>query len=404
MNKTLKSRRILLYIIVFILSLNSILQIDAYFEQNNLSSIPSWIITGFSFSLVLLILVLDKRLPFRSIRINTESVFFSICIILFYLTLLPGLLLSKGSNVSLREYMFWIYTIVLFSYGGVVGLYLQRRINITLSAILLVLISLLFVDLNFYSFTSYLIDPRAAGTLRNPNTAAYVAVLLMVASLHYPVWKLSIVNVIFIVITGVGIVLTASFGGTIAYISVLSSIIILSYIKRSSRLKFPLIVLPLLIVPILILIYFVINNKLGITLSNFNVNKILNSGSIIERIEVAKVTLGLLSQQPLFGHGIFYVYSMELGPHNMLLRILIEGGLLGFVGLFVLLGGLFWVAFKRKSYKFLLLTIALIAMGSTTHTVLESRSIIFISGVVFSSSRINRSRLLDSKINKEQRV
>ncbi len=85
-----------------------------------------------------------------------------------------------------------------------------------------------------------------------------------------------------------------------------------------------------MIVSILVLIYFVINNKLGITLSNFNVD-ILTSGSINERIEVAKVSLGLFLQQPLFGHGIFYVYSMELGPHNMLLRILVEGGLLGFL-------------------------------------------------------------------------
>ena len=404
MNNYLKSRRILLYIIVFILSLNSILQIDAYLVQNNLSSIPAWIITGISFSLVLLILVLDARVPSRSIRINTESVFFSICIIIFSLTLLPGLLISKGSNVSLREYMFWIYTIVIFSYGGVVGLYLHRRINITLAAILLILISLFIVDLTFYSFTFYIFDTRATGTLRNPNTAAYVAVLLMVASLHYPVWKLSIVNVILIVVTGVGIVLTASFGGTITYISVLSTIIILSFIKRSIRLKFPLLVLPLMIVPILVLIYFVINNKLGITFSNFNVNNILASGSIIDRIELAKVSLGLFLQKPLFGHGIYYVYSMELGPHNMLLRILIEGGLLGFVGLFVLLGGLLWVAFKRKSYKLLLLTIALISMGSFTHNLLEYRSIIFISGLVFSSSRINHSRFLDSKINKDQRI
>jgi len=268
----------------------------------------------------------------------------------------------------------------------------------------LILISLLIVDLTFYSFTFYIFDTRATGTLRNPNTAAYVAVLLMVASLHYPVWKLSIVNVILIVITGVGIVLTGSYGGTITYISVLSTIIILSFIKKSIRLKFPLLVLPLIIVPILVLIYFVINNKMGITLSNFNVNKILTSRNIIDRIELAKISLGLFLQQPLFGQGIFYVYSMELGPHNMLLRILIEGGLLGFVGLFVLLGGLLWVAFKRKSYKLLLLTIALIAMGSFTHNLLEYRSIIFISGLVFSSSRINHSRLLDSKINKDQRV
>ena len=396
------SRRKLFYIIVFILSLNSILQIDVYLVKNNLSSIPAWIITGLSFSLVLLILVLDKRVPSWSIRINTESVFFSICIILFYLSLLPGLLLSKGSNVSLREYMFWIYTIVLFIYGGVVGLYIHRRLNITLFAILLILISLLIVDVIFYSSTIY--PRRAMGTLGNPNTAAYVAVVLMVASLQYPVWKLSTVNVILIVITGVGIALTASFGGTMAYLSVLSTIIILSFIKKSIRLRYPLSVFPLMIVSILVLIYSVLNGKLGITLSNFSVDSILTSQSIIERIEVAKVTLGLFSQQPLFGHGIFYAYSMERGPHNMLLRILVEGGLLGFVGLFVLLGGLFWVAFKRKSYKFLLLTIALIAMGLTTHTVLESRSIIFISGLVFSSSRINRSRLLDSKINKDIRV
>jgi len=396
------SRRKLFYIIVFILSLNSILQIDVYLVKNNLSSIPAWIITGLSFSLVLLILVLDKRVPSWSIRINTESVFFSICIILFYLSLLPGLLLSKGSNVSLREYMFWIYTIVLFIYGGVVGLYIHKRLNITLFAILLILISLLIVDVIFYSSTIY--PRRAMGTLGNPNTAAYVAVVLMVASLQYPVWKLSTVNVILIVITGVGIALTASFGGTMAYLSILSTIIILSFIKKSIRLRYPLLVFPLMIVSILVLIYFVINNKLGITLSNFNVDRILASGSIIERIELTKVSLSLFLQKPLFGHGIYYVYSMELGPHNMLLRILIEGGLLGFVGLFVLLGGLFWVAFKRKSYKFLLLTIALIAMGLTTHTVLESRSIIFISGLVFSYSRINRNRLLDSKINKDIRV
>jgi O-antigen ligase len=143
---------------------------------------------------------------------------------------------------------------------------------------------------------------------------------------------------------------------------------------------------------------------MGITLSNFNVNKILTSRNIIDRIEVAKVSLDVFSQKPLFGHGFSYVYSMELGPHNMLLRILVEGGLLGFVGLFVLLGGLLWVAFKRKSYKFLLLAIALTAMGSFTHNLLEYRSIIFISGLVFSSSRINLSRLLDSKINKDLKI
>jgi len=403
MNNYLKSRIIILNILVFVLSLNSILLIDAYLVRINLFPIPAWIITGISFSLVLLILVLDTRLPCRSIRINTESVFFSICIILFYLTFLPGLLISKGSNVSLREYMFWIYTIVLFSYGGVVGLYLRRKSIIFLSAILLILISILIVDVNFYSFGFNPTD-RAAGTLVNPNIAAAVAVILMVASLHYPVWKLSIGNVIIIVITGVGIVLAASIGGAIAYISVITTIIILSFIKKSIRIRFPLLVFPLMIMLFLGLMYFVLNNKLGVTLSNYNVDTVLATGSAIERIKLVKVSLGLFSQKPFFGHGFSYIYSMEKGPHNMLLRFLVEGGLLGFVGLFVLLGGLLWVAFKRKSYKILLLTIALIALGSFTHNLLESRSIIFISGLVFSTSRINHSRFFDSKINKDQRV
>lgn len=371
-------------IIIFLLSINSILEIDAYLLDRNITTIQAWIITGISLIIVILTFLFNPNYWCSFTKINKNTIIIGFCILIYYFCQIPGLVISSGIYLSSESSFYFIYSIILFIYGGLIGLYLNNNLRHLSTLTLLILVSLLVIDLTLFSF-SYNTTGRAEATLRNPNVAAFVVVALMVASLRHPVWKLNTQNILLIIISGIGIALTASMGGGAAYISVLMVLILLSFIRKQINLKEITIFLPVVIVISAVSSYFVLNNKLGLRFNNFDINVILSSPNIFSRLDAARMALKLFSERPIFGHGMAFVYSMDLGPHNLLLRILVEGGLLGFAGLCVLLGGLFWIAYKRKSYRSLLMIIALISIGMTTHNMPEMRSVIFLSGMVFSA-------------------
>ncbi len=375
---------------IYFLSINSILQVDAYLLDKNITTIPAWIITGLSLLIVISIFLIDPTPRIIFTKIREDNLLLGIFIITFYLCQLPGIILFSGKFLFSRESFFWVYSIILFSYGGLIGLYLRDNIQQLTSLTLIILVSLLLIDLTLFSFSSYTTN-RAIGTLRNPNGAAFTIVVLMVSSFRNPIWKLAFHNILLLIISGFGIVLTASMGGAISYVSIIIVIIFLNFLHKQIQIKELLIYLPVIIGFSVISLYFVLDNKLGLTFSNFDINIILSSHNIVARLEGARIAWELFSERPIFGHGMAYVYSMNLGPHNMLLRILVEGGLLGFVGLCVLLGGWLWIAYKRKSYRLFILTTAIFTIGLTTHNLTEDRSLIVLFGMIYAQSQIKRN-------------
>lgn len=385
-NKQIFGKRIA--IIFFLLSVNSILQVDAYLLHMNNITLPAWIVTGCSFLVVILILIFNPKFRYIFTEINKDNILIGICILTFYLCHIPGLIIFSGNTYSNREYFYWLYSIILFSFGGLIGEYFRKNVQHLSVLILLILISLLVIDLTIFSFSPFITN-RAEATLRNPNDAAFVVVALMVSSLQDPLWKIKSQNVLILIISAIGIVLTASIGGAWTYISVLVLLVFLSFIKGQIKLKKIIIFFPFIIVLAAASVNFVLYNKFGLSIKNLDMGIILSSQNMLARLEAARAALKLFSERPIFGHGLAYVHNLDLGPHNMLLRILVEGGLLGFVGLCVLIGGFLIVAYKRNNYKLFVLTIALMAIGMTTHNLLEMRSVVFITGMIFAASRFN---------------
>jgi O-antigen ligase len=388
-------------LLIFFLTLNSVLQIDAYLFSRQITTFPPWIVTGISLVIIASILLVEKNYLIGNIKNNKESFLIVFCIIIYYLCQLPGLTLNPMADLTFKKYFLWLYTIILFVYGLLTGIYLKDKTYTISASLLLILLCLLIIDVTVFSFNPpdvvvppEMMDPlyrlRAIGTLRNPNNAAFVLVVLLVASLQNPIWRLSVQTIFLIILTGFGVVLTASMGGVIAIVTVAGIIIFFSINNRQVLQKYLNLVIPLIIVMSLLSIYIVLNYRLGINIRNLDFDIITSYRNIASRLEGARIAIDLFLDKPLFGYGLSYVQSMKLGPHNMLLRILVEGGILGIFGAIILLSGGMWIAYKRKSHRLLLLIIALLSIGLTSHNLFEDRSIVFISGMLFAFSQIEQ--------------
>ena len=126
---------------------------------------------------------------------------------------------------------------------------------------------------------------------------------------------------------------------------------------------------------------------------SFSLSDMTGSHSASERLYAAKQALELISETPFLGKGIGYVYSMDVGPHNMILRALVEGGGVGLLALVGLVVAFFWVAYVRKSYGLFVLGLALTTIAMTTHNLTEDRSVIVIVGMLLAASHNSRVNL-----------
>jgi len=377
---TLCLERLLIYILVLI----AIFQIDAFLVRKNIINIPAFVFSSVSFLIIIFVCFRSKHRKYQLLFIDYEYVYLVFLLLLVYLFQIPGLFSLSGTRIDLKIFIYWGYSLLLFISGLFYGEYIGKNASKISAILLFVLCGLLLLDYSIWPFFSP-DSSRASATLVNPNIAAFVVVLLFIISLSHPEKGITRRDTVLIVLASLGIAITWSIGGIITFIFIVCILLLLwltSFKKLGDFLLFTLIILAIILAS-----GYLFSTKLGLDILDFKPNDLFGFRNIVARGNAAEIAIELVKNKPIFGHGISYIYTLDIGPHNMFLRLLVEGGVFGLVGALLAFAGLLWFLARRRTTKLYIYFFALFLMSFSTHNLLEARSIIFLTGIMVASTK-----------------
>jgi O-antigen ligase len=96
----------------------------------------------------------------------------------------------------------------------------------------------------------------------------------------------------------------------------------------------------------------------------------------------------LISAAPYVGHGTGYAYTMDVGPHNMVLRMWIENGMLAVGAYAFLYCAIIYLALNRRDWWIGTTGVAALVMGMVSHNLLEDRTLLISFGIFLAMSSI----------------
>ncbi|MBN7797783.1 O-antigen ligase family protein [Parahaliea mediterranea] len=361
-----------------------VFEIDAYLYSVGAISVRPWPLT-----LVALLVVCFVRAPaLLRLRVDSRALFLLMLFIFYVLSSMPVALLD--GHWSKHSVMF-LYSLVLMVFGYQLRGFLAFEVSSVSLVLLALLVLLLILDVGFLHVSESSAWGRPSFTIGNPNNASFIAIVLMVAALRLRCDdKSSYWNVFAFLLCGVAISATRSMGGAISYIFVLSAVVLL-WINRSndftvaiSRVTTVGVLFPLAIAAFLCVVWAL---KAGARQDgwDFFIDKIFG-----ERLSAVSNSWELIQEAWLFGRGYGFVYRMEPGPHNMMLRSLVDGGMVGlffFTILFVVALLLTW---KSKMERSFVLFCGLLGLSLSSHNLFELRGIIILVGLVVATD-VNRN-------------
>ncbi len=256
-----------------------------------------------------------------------------------------------------------------------------------------------------YPGTFSLVPDRAAGFAENPNTAAFILVLLCVSIVDLD--RFRVADCAAWVLAAVGVFLTLSRGG---FILCLCAFAYYAYrmlrtnaahpahlIKRAAALAAmfaAVVATSLLLVQRADMFALSFQPRLGM---------IHGDSDLVpedeDRIGALKTAFDLVKQSPVVGYGTGYSYSLiDVTPHNMYLQQWINNGLPGLVAYLFLLVASARTFWKRR-YMRGVLFISLVAInGMFSHNILEERAFLGLLGVLLTSSFYERYPAIASRI------
>jgi O-antigen ligase len=245
----------------------------------------------------------------------------------------------------------------------------------------------------WYPGTFSLIPDRAAGFAGNPNTSAFVLVLLCASIVDLDRFRASDVPVW--TLTGVGVFLTLSRGG-----GILLAYAFAHYAYRTVRMNAhnPIrwIRAGFAMTAVLALVcgigYVLVDRAEMFSLSfQPRLGMFAGREDVLTaddtRIEALAAAVDLVKRSPVIGYGTGYSYSMQsLTPHNMYLQQWINNGLPGLAAYLFLLAisaATFW---KRDFARGVLFMALVTINGVFSHNILEERAFLALLGILLSSS------------------
>ena len=101
----------------------------------------------------------------------------------------------------------------------------------------------------------------------------------------------------------------------------------------------------------------------------------------------------MIKKRPIEGYGTSYVFTMQLGPHNMFLKGWGEAGILGVLIFTLLFAGRLWMGLCRRDPCIVTLALVLFGISMTSHNLTESRSLVIVIGVLFARSALLNTRV-----------
>jgi O-antigen ligase len=256
-----------------------------------------------------------------------------------------------------------------------------------------------------YPGTFSLVPDRAAGFAENPNTAAFILVLLCVSIVDLDrfrvgdcaAWALTAVGV-FLTLSRGGIILFLCAFGYYAYRTLRTNTAHPAHLIRRAA------ALAAVFAAVVAASVFLVQRADMFALSfQPRLGMIDGESELVteddDRIGALKTALDLVKQSPVIGYGTGYSYSLvDVTPHNMYLQQWINNGLPGLVAYLLLLGASARTFWKRR-YTRGVLFISLVAInGMFSHNILEERAFLGLLGVLLTCSFYERYPAIASRI------
>jgi hypothetical protein len=273
-----------------------------------------------------------------------------------------------------------------------------RRLRLVGGAfVLLAIFDIAIFVLDFFHPTFTKVPGRAAGFYVDPNVAAYALSLIMLCAIETVPRRL---RWLFLLACGLGVLLTFSRSGWIVW----GTGVAWMGWQSESRSGIKKIVVAAASVVLgfgfLATVFF---GGLGSFLMNTPIGSHLDANTLA-RLGVGAASLSghsadlhqeeiwysfsQISQQPLFGHGLGYVYEwgLPVGPHDVYLRFLVEGGVCGLV--FYLL--LIWLLWSMSRGIDRVLVLQIIIASFFNHNILEIPTVILVMTFLLARAGMRR--------------
>lgn len=307
----------------------------------------------------------------------------------FLFAFLPGAYWDEGP----RYLLFPVYDslVILFAMLLAVPQHHRRHFHQYLLCAFVVLLASVFVDA-YYPGTFTLVPDRAAGFAENPNTAAFVLVLLCSCLVDFQRQRLR--NLVLMALTSLGVLVTLSRGGGIllGLLFAFYAYRIVSLNRhRPGRLLRRATALAVLVAIIYVTGAFLVRRADMFALSFqprlemlYGTQELVASDD--DRIGLLITSIGVLAKSPVLGYGTGYTYSMVAGPHNIYLQQWINNGLPGLLAYLMLLGTCVLVFWKRQFSRGLVFVGLVAVHGLFNHNILEERAFLALLGVLLTVS------------------
>jgi O-antigen ligase len=256
-----------------------------------------------------------------------------------------------------------------------------------------------------YPGTFSIVPDRAAGFAENPNTAAFILMMLSSAIVDLDRFRLS--DCVVWALTAVAVFLTLSRGGAILFFcgfAYYAYRTLRTNAARPARLIKGGAALAAMLAVVVASSTFLVERADMFALSfQPRLDMIHGDSRVVteddDRIEALKTAIDLVKQSPVIGYGTGYSYSLnDITPHNMYLQQWINNGLPGLVAYLFLLGAAartFW----RRRYRRGLLFVSIVAInGMFSHNILEERAFLGLLGILLTCSFYERHPAIASRI------
>jgi len=230
---------------------------------------------------------------------------------------------------------------------------------------------------------------RPAGLPANANTAAFL--LLVVGSVLLEGKRTSAFKASVLGAMGAGVVSTLSRGGILLFVLVLlvQGGYALAIERRALRFRMRTLVVGALgLVAALSATASLVGRDLG-TFSHPGVQERIEelaSGHLVAtddiRFALAREYIGRISEAPIVGHGTAFSHRLPKGPHNLFLEEWVNCGMIGLGAYVCFLACGLALFIRRRSRVGVTLMLLIVGFSFLSHTVLESRAVLLILGMV----------------------
>jgi O-antigen ligase len=246
--------------------------------------------------------------------------------------------------------------------------------------------------------TFSLVPDRAAGFAENPNTAAFVLVLLCVSVVDLDRFRPR--DSLLFAVAGMAVFLTLSRGGALLFLFAFAYYgyrTVRTATDRYGRLLRRVGVL--LAVPAGVALgASMLVERADIFSLPFQPRLEMVRGeselfaSDDDRIDALNEAWRLVSMSPVIGYGTGYSYSVRgVTPHNMYLQQWINNGLPGLLAYVALLGTAGVTFFRRGHQQGVLFVLLVTINGFFSHNILEERAFLGLLGILLASSFFERN-------------